>query len=309
MSRSDYKKLYEGYIDNTTSPLPIGFKIDSSFKVTTPSQPVKVNSPVKPSPPVKVTLPVKNTAPTPTKVTAPTPTKVTAQSVKVTVPTPTKVTAPTRIITQDIIDRFLNLVYSFNDNIWTDCGNSGQLAKLQTNEFYPAMDIVKNLGIDNIVIKETDKSLTILKLCSSNTILNNRTDIANGPDVISLGDNGPILPFKRSTFKIDDKKRNSVCEKLLKYINNQQKWSSCNTTDMFQQFTSSCEIDLNTNFTKIVDYVFDDKNKNPHIIQLIDMCRPMLKLKFEISYNSTTKKIIFYKFCKENIDKKIVPYL
>jgi hypothetical protein len=258
MSRSDYKKLYEGYVDNTTPPLPIGYMIES-FK-------------------------------TPTK--APDP-KV-----------------PTRIITQDIIDRFLNLVYSFNNNIWTDCGNAGQLAKLKTNEFYPAMDIIKKLGIDNIVIKETDKSLTILKLCSSDTILNNRTDISNGPDVITLGDNGTIiLPFKRSIFKIDDKKRNSICEKLLKYINNQQKWSSCNTTDMFQQFTSSYEIDLNTNFTKIVDYVFDDKNKNPHIIQLIDMCRPMLKLKFEIGYNSSTKKIIFYKFCKENIDKKIVPYL
>jgi len=249
MSRSDYKNLYEGYIDNTTTPLPPGIKIDSKT-----------------------------------------------------------ISIPKRNITGDIIDKFLKLVYTFNDRIWTDCGPSVQIAKLQTNEFYPAMDIIKKLEIDNIIIKETDKSLTILKLCSTNTILNNRTDISNGDDVISEGDNGPILPFKRSTFNIDDKKRNNICDKLLKYIN-AQKWSSCNSIDMFQQFTSTCEIDLNTDFTRIVEYKFDNKNKNPHIIQLIDMCRPKLKLKFEISYNSTTKKIIFYKLCKENIQKKVIPYL
>ena len=68
MSRSDYKKLYEGYVDNTTPLLPIGYKIDSS-------QPVKVNSPTKVSVP---TLPTKVSVPTlPTKVSAPTlPTKV-----------------------------------------------------------------------------------------------------------------------------------------------------------------------------------------------------------------------------------------
>jgi hypothetical protein len=63
-----------------------------------------------------------------------------------------------------------------------------------------------------------------------------------------------------------------------------------------------------TIFTGIVNYNFDKTNKNPHIIQLIDMCRSILKLKFEITYNSITKKIVFYKFCKENIEKKFLPF-
>jgi hypothetical protein len=35
--------------------------------------------------------------------------------------------------------------YTDNGKISTDCGSSGQIAKLQTNEFYPAIDIIKNL--------------------------------------------------------------------------------------------------------------------------------------------------------------------
>jgi hypothetical protein len=255
---------------NTTPPLPIGYMIES-FKTPTKA-PVKAPAPKIPLP--KVLLPASK--------------------------------VPIRNITPDIINKFLKLVYTDNDKIWTDCGASGQIAKLQTNEFYPAIDIIKNLGINNLYIKETDKTLSILKLCSSNTILNNTIDSANGNSIIQ-GNYGPILPFTHTTFKVDEKLRNDICKKLTNHID-KQKWTSCNTLDMFQQFVSTCEIDLNTDFTGIVNYNFDKTNKNPHIIQLIDMCRSILKLKFEITYNSITKKIVFYKFCKENIEKKFLPF-
>jgi hypothetical protein len=209
---------------------------------------------------------------------------------------------------------FLKLVYTDNNEVWTDCGPSGQMGNFKSNQLPNATNIIKNFGIDSVYIKEKeDKSLSILKLCSSNTILNNRID-RNGNSLsingnsIMQGNNGTILPFTYTNFNVDEKSRTDICIKLLDYIN-KQAWSSCDTMDIFQQFVSECEIDLNTDFTKIVGYNFDNTNKNPHIIQLIDMCLSMLQLKFEITYNSRTQKIIFYKFCKENIEKKVLPFL
>jgi hypothetical protein len=40
---------------------------------------------------------------------------------------------------------------------------------------------------------------------------------------------------------------------------------------------------------------------------LIDMCRQLLKFKFEITYNDRTKKVIFYRFCTSKILNDIVP--
>ena len=42
-------------------------------------------------------------------------------------------------------------------------------------------------------------TLSILKLCSSNTILNNTIDSANG-NSMTQGNYGPILPFTHTTF-------------------------------------------------------------------------------------------------------------
>ena len=72
MSRSGYKTIYEGYVDNTTPALPIGYMIES-FKTPTKA----------PAPKIPITLP-----------------KVLLPASKV----------PIRNITPDIINKFLKLV-------------------------------------------------------------------------------------------------------------------------------------------------------------------------------------------------------
>jgi hypothetical protein len=79
-----------------------------------------------------------------------------------------------------------------------------------------------------------------------------------------------------------------------------QSWTLC---DNFA-YQQTCEIDITD---KLSDLNYPFAGTNPPIIQLIDMCRQLLKFKFEITYNDRTKKVIFYRFCTSKILNDIVP--
>jgi hypothetical protein len=166
--------------------------------------------------------------------------------------------------------------------------------------------MMKNLGVTNVMVKETPTSYYMVRLCPSGSILTLPSSNYIRSNNNILDSDGNILPFTNTTFDLPEKTRKTIGMKLLDYLETSKKWSSCNTTDMFQQFVSSLEIDESADFSKIVGFKFNKMNRNPHIIQLIDMCRDMLRLKYEVSYFSMNKKIVFHKLCRDNIDKNIL---
>lgn len=296
MSCSNYKTLSEGYLDNT------GYV--EFYKPRKPDDPNRGPKPKptidprksdpkpmpKPTPPPRIPESGRN------------PAVVVAAAVPATVP-------PIVVVTPEMVDGFLKFVFSDNPDIWSDCFPAQMLSQSGSNPFYPAVNIIKQLEreygleIDSFFLKEKEQSISIIKLCSSNTILNNKV-MDEGSRIMKGYNGGELLPFTHTNFNVDIDTKKRIFNNLLTFLNNQL-WTSCDTDDMFQQFVSECEFDLMTNFSNL--YNFD--NSKPHIFQVIDMLRPMLKLKFEINYNSTTGKIIFSRFCKANVMAKIVPNL
>ena len=285
MSCSNYKTLSEGYLNNT------GYV--EFYKPRNPDDPNRGPKPkptIDPKPMPKPTLPPR----------------IPESGRNPAVPA----AAPIVVVTPEMVDRFLKFVFSDNSNIWTDCFPAQMLSQSGSNPFYPAVNILKQLEreygleIDSFFLKEKEQSISIIKLCSANTILNNKV-MDEGSRIMKGYDGGEILPFTHTNFNVDMDTKKRIFNNLLIFLNN-QKWSTCETDEMFQQFVSECEFDLMTDFSNL-GYNFD--NTKPHIFQVIDMLRPMLKLKFEINYNSTTGKIIFSRFCKANVMTKIVANL
>lgn len=210
---------------------------------------------------------------------------------------------------QPSVDDFKAFIYKIDPLTWTDCVPGMIQQNDKVDKIYPLSFVnmmMKNLGVTNVMIKETPNSYFMVRLCPSGSILTLPSSNYIRSNNNILDSDGNSVPFTNTTFSLPEKTRKTIGMKLLYYLETARKWSSCNTTDMFQQFVSSLEIDESTDFSKIVGYKFDKMNENPHIIQLIDMCRDMLRLKYEVSYFSRNKKIVFHKLCRANVEKNIL---
>lgn len=216
----------------------------------------------------------------------------------------------------DLAEAFTNLVFSYNPQ-WYDCNldgtqvlkdepkfgtrNKEDIEKFGILKDVPYMNIIRELErknevtVDSIVFKETPTTFSVVKLCSGNSILNNRAsdNMVHGSKIIR-GDYGEILPYTHSQYIVSPAMKRDIFLKFTQFLE-KQKWSPCNASDN----VSSCEFNLNTNLSKQFTQpsLFSSKNSNPHIIQLIDMLRPMLRLKYEIIIFGN--KVVFSRFCKD----------
>ena len=203
---------------------------------------------------------------------------------------------------------FYTFIYKNDPSVWTDCGAGMQHNITLKRDFFPlsAVEMINQLGITNVMVKETPTTLFMVRLCPSGSILILPSSNIMNPTDKMMDSDGNILPFTKTDFWwVSQKTKKSVAEKLINYLNSLKNWSSCNTTDMFQQFVSSLEIDQKTDFSKITGFMFDKTNRNPHIIQLIDLCRDTLRYKYQISYNAVNKKVVFHSLCRKNIEKNL----
>lgn len=210
---------------------------------------------------------------------------------------------------QDLVDEFTNLVFS-NDPRWYDCSMIGtqmaeELPKFGILKDVSYMQIIRELErqhgvkVDSISMKETPTTFSVVKLCSGNSILNNTASNKRiAGTKITRG--GEILPYTHSEFRLNKATKSEIFSRLTQFLE-KQGWSKCTSSD----YVSTCEFNLNAKLEKDLKYNFGTKNPNPHIIQVIDMLHPMLRLKYEIIIFGD--KVIFSKLCKNNIDRDILP--
>lgn len=220
----------------------------------------------------------------------------------------TRINCPKESFAQPSAEDFKAFIYKIDPLTWTDCGAGMIQQNDKVDKIYPLSFVnmmMKNLEVTNVMVKETPTSYFMVRLCPSGSILTLPSSKIIRSNNNILDSDGNSVPFTNTIFNISEKTRKTIGLKLLDYLATSKKWSSCNTTDM-SQFVSSLEIDESADFSKIVGFKFDRMNRNPHIIQLIDMCRDMLKLKYEVSYFSRNKKIVFHKLCIANVEKNIL---
>lgn len=271
MSCSDYKKLSEGYMDNTR-PALVGFgsRVESFYASrVVPVKAVKTATP--PPPPSK-----------------------------------------------EVVDKFLNFVYGVkNDWMALPFGMGIQLQK--DHEFYGVIEAILRklegdykLKVDSMIFSKNQKTnvLTMIKLFPVDSLVNNR--VGNNGESMVGSDEGMLTPYTHTSFSsVGEKEKNMVFLKFVGYLE-KQRWTACKDKNGFVNLVQSCDVDIakgSGELLKLLGYKFDVvKNKNPVIIQVLDMCRMMLRLKYEVRYVSVRedekekRKLVFSRFCKEAQD-------